>query len=118
MKRRLGFVSNSSSSSFLIVGTADTDFIRELADKEQMVFWGDNDRDFTYLDYGVKEGKVVSFFGSDEPYHVGMSIEVGLEEGKTLDQLKEEFQKRVREAFDIEIPLPLIKLYFGECGDG
>lgn len=128
MKIRSGFVSNSSSSSFLIIGTTDSVYkiaekVGLLNDDDEYSNWTENEN-IVDAGYGGAElaGKRFSdampyvFYGSwDEPYYFGIDAEGLLELGERVPDLKELFIKKVKEDFDIDLSNSEVKLHFGEC---
>lgn len=116
MKYRPGFVSNSSSSSFVIVGVSDDDIMKEIAKKDGKFL----DGEYQDIDcgYGIDDSCAIDYYGSyEEPYYMGIDISKKLEE-KILPELKKEFQQKVKEEYGIDVPLDKIKLHYGEVGDG
>jgi len=130
MKIRQGFVSNSSSSSYLIVGVIDDELIKQLLKK-----------DFPYqYDNGIYEGNFINFCCSDYlidtnevtedvekfvndlddlPFIAGIDIEdLFRKQNKNLKEIKEYFIKQVKEKFDIEIDIEDVKFDYGEVSSG
>ena len=67
MKKRLGFVSNSSSSSFVVLGYSfDSDFLEDINEEESIYdILEEYSEDFTILngsEDGIPDGKVVCPF--------------------------------------------------------
>ncbi len=117
MKFRNGFVSNSSSSSFLIVGVdnyqdprlailAKADEWREgfggYNKGKTLVFLGNN---YYMNDYGDKE--------KYEPYYVGIEVEQDLRSGKTVSELKKVFIAKVK-ALGVIFSEDEVDLHYGE----
>jgi len=116
MKYRNGFVSNSSSSSFVIIGVSDDTIMQQIAFKDGKFEDGEY-RDVD-CDYGIDHSCALNYYGScGEPYYIGMDISKKLEE-KILPELKKEFKQKVEEEYKIDIPLNKIEFYYGEVGDG
>jgi len=115
MKTRLGFVSNSSSSSFLIMGVTNQNFIKDIASKLGLFYDGE------YIDYndsyGVVEGEFLNLYGSCEPSYIGIDISDKIKV-TSFNDLKKEFQDNVKNNYNVEIPLEYIDMHFGEVGDG
>lgn len=110
MKVRVDFITNSSSSSYLIVGVTSEDIIDKLRIAENI-----NEFEFSYGIYG---GEYISFIGYwNEASYAGIFIE-DLMEVMTLPQLKEYFVQLVKDKFNIDIPLYLVNLHYGKQGDG
>ena len=112
MKIRNGFVSNSSSSSFLIIGVEHSSIINKIYEKDKPVEGG----------FGISNAKVVNFYGGyyDEDTktpnyeYVGIDI-VKLLEEHTIPQIKKIFLEKVKKELNIEIPENAVKLFFGEA---
>ena len=118
MKIRKGFVSNSSSSSFLIVGISgytNPELMKQFMEAEKKEVcsfkhgqdWGDL-INFYGLGYGVKDPSGVRY--------AGISIE-DLMENRTLPEIKKYFQEMVLNTYKIKIPDEVIKLFYGEMGE-
>lgn len=97
MKVREGFVSNSSSSSFCIIGAPIEHISKDDAEK---VKWKDK---HGHADY-VGE-------------YIGLNAEELLMD-KTIPQASEHVQRYFKETYDIDIPLEYIGFYFDGYYDG
>lgn len=114
MKTRIGFVSNSSSSSFCLIGV-DQDKILQKLMKACGVTVNSEDGDDLC---GVQDYKGVTFVGAEgECYWAGMEAEKLL---KTMNipQACEHVQKVIKEKLEIDIPLNKIKFHYGEITTG
>ncbi len=151
MKIKQGFVSNSSSTSFCIIGTTRTFDIHRLAEAEGFLFpkmfhdtktvqvrgcdhqegttqfcpecglpmWYTDsiEPSYTSLDYGYREGKVITFYGDYDPYRAGVNAKELLAHF-SLDKAKVHVQGIIKEKLDVDIAIENIDLYYGEAGDG
>lgn len=109
MKIRNGFVSNSSSSSFCILGTVINE---DCLSKEMLKLWEESP-------YRVLGKELI---GSDLSYHYGISnyeeneVIIGvsaynLEENKTIKQQKVEIAEKISKIFKKEIDISLIQFH-------
>jgi hypothetical protein len=135
MKIRNGFVSNSSSSSFCIIGLDydGKDLILELMEKEGFVVVKnkeghkeldlDNEKNCNYngiWSLAVNKNTYLKYYGGwDEEgaNYAGLDAEEVLK-NQSITSAKLEFQKLIEDQFNIKIPLDLIDFYYGEQGDG
>jgi hypothetical protein len=122
MKIRIGFVSNSSSSSFCIIGVDNFHFIQYLAEAEgfnikSYEILNHEDRDI-HLEYGILKGKVVDFFGYDYTTvkFAGIDAEKLLQT-MTIPEACNEFADIIWKKFDIHLPENSINFHFGQCGE-
>jgi len=149
MKIRNGFVSNSSSSSFCIIGINDYSFISKLAEAEKLHFkergkkeierirgcqhiiknledkycsqcgeptWIEQEIEvkYDYLPYGSRCGKLLMFYGDGVyPYYAGLEAE-NLLEDKSIKDAKKYFHDLIMKKYKIDIPIYLIRLFYGE----
>ena len=118
MKIRLGFVSNSSSSSFCLIGLRDSRLLGQLCKKEGIILDDDSDDDSDegsdeYL-YGVEKRKVLTFVGSEgECNYAGLEAEPLLKTCNIPEACKK-VRDLIKEKFDIDVPLAKIGFYYGE----
>ena len=124
MKVRKGFVSNSSSTSFCIVGISAWDseardvdtLVTELAKADGCDEQGG---------YGYSDGRTLIFIGGEyveegepyEPDYAGLEAEADLKAGKTVPEIADEFIAKAK-ALGFDIPKERVTLHYGECSDG
>lgn len=117
MKARLGFVSNSSSSSFLCLGVEDYNIIKKMFSAEGLKKNADG-----YYDeegYGAVSGKNVMFYGNsgdDSWYAAGLDEKETRDilETNSLKEARKKFVKLMRDRLNLDIPENKVKLIFGE----
>ena len=114
MKIRYGFVSNSSSSSFLIIGTSDDATIDRLLKAKGLVREDVNEN----LSFGVYDGGDIEFLGSEEIYFAGESLSETEMDKMPLLVLKQKFSRKLKEKYNISIPIEKLHLMYGEVGSG
>lgn len=109
MKLKIDFVTNSSSSNFLIVGINNRQLLEELIIKLNI-----NLKDFTYGT--IETDSKITFYDSDD-YGIcaGINIEKELVT-KNLDMLRLEFLNYLKTQFNINTTLYDVKLMFGSAG--
>jgi len=110
MKRRNGFVSNSSSTSFIAVCTKYN--IQELLEKIEFKK-RDVSEGMVYL-----ENDIVILANDYQPSFYGMLIERQIREDRMLKNLKKEFKDIMKEKFGMDVPIDTIDLLYGEVSSG
>jgi hypothetical protein len=123
VKVRNGFVSNSSSSSFCIIGVENSMVIDELLTAEGI---DPNTKDewekpaatglrSLAMGYGCDSGKMLNFYGNhNNPDFAGIEAEPLLQKFAIPDACKE-FQKQVKKKLGVDIPLNKISLHYGNA---
>jgi len=121
MKIRIGFVSNSSSSSFLIIGTEKSHIIETLLKKEKAT----DDS----LHYNIKESDSgIIYIGgcfeedAEEESDIELPDYAGLEakdllENKNVSELRDYFVEFVKKNYGIEIREEDVDLFYGESSN-
>lgn len=114
-KIRLGFVSNSSSSSFCIIGTSNKNIISKCLEVDK-IDWSDLEN--TDYGYGELKTKKLNYYGTyeeDYPYYAGIEAEKFLED-KTIPEAKKYFINYIKENYNETISLKEVEFIYGECG--
>lgn len=114
MKVRNGFVSNSSSSNFLIVGVRGSQKLAQLAKADKWEEgWGGyhtgNTLIFLGNDYDYENDKPSNF----APYYAGVEAEQDLKNGKTIPELRKEFIEKAK-VLGVTFTEGEVDLYYGE----
>jgi len=113
----MGFVSNSSSSSFLCLGVSNEILIEKLLEAEG--FKKNEDGWYEGEGYGCLEGKNITYFGGSNNGWICAGLNenetVKLLEACNLPEARKSFQKMIKSKLKIEIPLKNIGLSYGEA---
>lgn len=110
MKIRTGYVSNSSSSSFLIVGVSDPKSINQIIKSTKLK----RKEIVEDMSFGVCEIDGILFLGNEDIYYAGTDLTEEIMNDKTLMQLKKEFAQDLKERYKLTIPIDKIGLHYGE----
>ena len=121
MKHRAGFVSNSSSSSFICLGTENADTISNLLKAEGLVF--DEDQG-TYPEQGggVVPGKIVNFINPSDDGSIqiaGITDDrlVEILKNSSLEEAKIIVQEIISDKLGVFIPVEEMIFDYGETSD-
>lgn len=129
MKTRSGFVSNSSSSSFIAVGISRYENYPKQNEKfceAVKALTGKNPDDLEWDDLeplwnwsGVCEKEGIYMYTNDcEPFFIGMDIEEGILKDKRLSELKKECKKLFKENLNMTISVKDLEFRNDECSSG
>lgn len=115
MKVRTGFVSNSSSTSFAIIGVGDHKNIRKI----MRALGIDEDWIESELGYGnaVKDEVMLCGSSYDDIYYAGLQADHVLQT-RTIPDACKFVQAHFLQKYNLAIPLEDIKFLYGETGDG
>jgi hypothetical protein len=131
MKVRSSFVSNSSSSSYAILGVGHTEFIEGIYDELGLTEQEAEDPDICYkrlldfgfreLDYGIylKDNLTVAGISWCGIACVGLDLSrIALDNygDLTLNQIKEAVREAIENEFGIRVDIADIGVYSGESG--
>jgi hypothetical protein len=130
MKIRTDFVTNSSSSSYLVIGVTDQGLIEQLFEKlwsEKNMDDYDGDQKFS-PSYGCQMLKnnyvAIGTWEEEFPYVIGKLLGEGertfkeaILETMTLSQARELVAEQMTKDTGIEIKPSYLKLWFGEAGN-
>ena len=127
MKLRAGFVSNSSSTSFCLIGTKDRQVVGMIADKQGLDMYYQEYQDPDSHEWVTKEprdclirGKFSHdewiYVGNEEPYAVGLDAETVLA-GRDLFTARYYVWTMIREKFNVGISLEDVELLYGRAGE-
>jgi len=116
MKIRMGFVSNSSSSSFMCLGIERKTLIQELLAVEKLK--KDEDGNYTNSGSGVLEGKVINFYKRGDYFKAAGFDDTKTKkilEKMTLREARKEFTSIIEKKLKIKINESEVDLFSGEA---
>lgn len=118
MKYRSGFVSNSSSASFCIIGiNDDEEMIKKILLAENLIDEDYKAEEGYYDDYCLSDAKTVELYGyegDDYPCYAGIDAEKLLKT-MTIPEACEHVSKEIKEKLGIDIPVNKISFHYGEA---
>lgn len=108
MKIRIGFVTNSSSSSFIVVGVHNEDVIEQMKKLE---------KEEIKCSYGCYHGDHFSFYGNwNDVYYAGLEASSLIEQDMKLSEIKNMFMFKCKE-LGIKVSANDVIFEYGEMGD-
>jgi hypothetical protein len=114
MKIRYGFVSNSSSSSFLIVGTTNAPLIDKIIKAKDLT----REEIEQEMSFGMYYADDLEFLGCDGIDYVGIELSEDELDFKPLITIKQELAEKIKQKYNVVIPLDKIGMYYGEVSSG
>jgi len=115
MKIRNGFVSNSSSSSFMIIGTSNSVIIDNIIKSKKMT----REEIIGDINFGQFDSGDLLFIGDGyDLYHVGMELSETEMDKMPLLIHKQRLSKMLKEKYNVDISIDHIGLFYGESSSG
>lgn len=112
-KMRLGFVSNSSSSSFCIIGTSNKNIISKCLDVDKIDWTNLEETDYGY---GELKTKRLSYYGTyEDPYYAGLQAQELLN-SRTIPEAIQHTINYLKVNYNIVVTEKDINFLYGECG--
>lgn len=112
MKIRFGFVSNSSSSSYLIVGTIDDNTINRIIKAKKTTI--EKVIEEMSSNQGIYDSSDVVFIGNDSITYAGAELDENEMDNLCLKIIKQNFADMLKDKYNICIPITHINMYYGE----
>lgn len=124
MKIRSGFVSNSSSSSFIAVGISKYEhpkafkkIMAALNLTEDACYDELEEKEWDSFDYGTYRKHGIYLYENDGVYMVGMNASEDIANDKRLSEIKERLKKQLNKV-GVDVDVKDMKLEYGEVGSG
>ena len=112
MKFRFGFVSNSSSSSYLIVGVLDDNLINKIVKAKKTTI--EKVIDEMSSNQGIYDDGDIVFIGNDSIQYAGAELNEYEMDNLCLKIIKQNFVDMLKDKYKICIPITYVHMYYGE----